>query len=193
MLSSSPGACHRIHDDYQHVRRVVAECAALASDNRVMPVVSADQIVVCAGQRRLLCWPEPVSLIVVTRDVLRAQIRAGGRRRYVERRDRPWSGRPPDDTGCATMATPVLASRQTACVTCRAAVGHAPSPATVAAEVKALAARLPAEQQHSVGKGGPCPIWRSKRSTRRIVGSMSTSTVRRWLAADALKPWQHRS
>jgi hypothetical protein len=28
---------------------------------------------------------------------------------------------------------------------------------------------------------------------RRIVDSVSASTVRRWLHADALKPWQHRS
>jgi hypothetical protein len=29
--------------------------------------------------------------------------------------------------------------------------------------------------------------------SRRIVTSVSASTVRRWLAGDALKPWQHRS
>jgi len=28
---------------------------------------------------------------------------------------------------------------------------------------------------------------------REVVGSVSAATVRRWLAADALKPWQHRS
>ena len=29
--------------------------------------------------------------------------------------------------------------------------------------------------------------------TRGILASVSASTVRRWLASDALKPWQHRS
>ncbi len=61
-----------------------------------------------------------------------------------------------------------------------------------AAEVKALACQLPAE--HEV----PLAVWSapelaSEAVTAGIVGSVSASTVRRWLAQDAIKPWQHRS
>ncbi len=61
-----------------------------------------------------------------------------------------------------------------------------------AAEVKALACQLPAE--HEV----PLAVWSapelaSEAVAAGIVGSVSASTVRRWLAEDAIKPWQHRS
>ncbi len=60
------------------------------------------------------------------------------------------------------------------------------------AEVKALACQLPAE--HDV----PLSVWSCPELAREavaagIVGSVSASTVRRWLAEDAIKPWQHRS
>jgi transposase len=61
-----------------------------------------------------------------------------------------------------------------------------------AAEVTALACRLPAET------GTPLSRWSAPELAREamargIAVSVSASTVRRWLADDALKPWQHRS
>ncbi len=66
-------------------------------------------------------------------------------------------------------------------------------PATVVAEVKALACELPANSGHAAGEVVAARSWLPRRSRRGIVASVSASTVRRWLAADALKPWQHRS
>jgi transposase len=70
------------------------------------------------------------------------------------------------------------------------------TPAQVA-EVKAVACELPTEPS---GQGSPRPLarWSVAELTaavldRRIVPTISVSTVRRWLAADAIKPWQHRS
>jgi transposase len=65
------------------------------------------------------------------------------------------------------------------------------TPAQVA-EVKALACQLPAET------GAPLSVWSCPELAREVVSvgiaeALSTSTVRRWLAADAIKPWQHRS
>jgi len=64
--------------------------------------------------------------------------------------------------------------------------------ATVRAEVKALACSLPAEH------GLPLSRWSStdlahEAVARGITDTVSASTVRRWLDADAIKPWQHRS
>ena len=58
--------------------------------------------------------------------------------------------------------------------------------------VKALACELPAET------GVPLSRWSApelavEAVARGVVESISASTVRRWLAADALKPWQYRS
>jgi len=58
--------------------------------------------------------------------------------------------------------------------------------------VKALACELPAES------GVPLPRWSApelavEAVARGIVEAVSASTVRRWLAEDVLKPWQHRS
>lgn len=60
------------------------------------------------------------------------------------------------------------------------------------AEVKALACTLPAET------GAPLSRWSSaevatEAISREIADTISAATVRRWLAADAIKPWQHRS
>jgi hypothetical protein len=59
-------------------------------------------------------------------------------------------------------------------------------------QVKALACELPAES------GVPLSRWSApelvvEAVARGVVESISASTVRRWLACDALKPWQHRS
>ena len=59
-------------------------------------------------------------------------------------------------------------------------------------EVKALACELPAET------GVPLSRWSApelvvEAVVRGVVESISASTVRRWLAEDVLKPWQHRT
>lgn len=64
--------------------------------------------------------------------------------------------------------------------------------ATVVAGVKALACALPAEH------GLPLSRWSfqdlaDEAVVRGITPAVSGSTVRRWLAADAIKPWLHRS
>jgi transposase len=64
-------------------------------------------------------------------------------------------------------------------------------PDAVRAEVIALACELPA------ATGVPLSRWSSPELTRQLATRckvrVSPSTVRRWLEADALKPWQHRS
>ena len=59
------------------------------------------------------------------------------------------------------------------------------------AEVIALACALPAES------GLPLSRWSGPDLARELAArcqlAVSASTVRRWLARDALKPWQHRS
>lgn len=70
------------------------------------------------------------------------------------------------------------------------------------AEVKALACELPAESRADPGAGEGVVVALSRWSAadlateavrRGIVNSISASTVRRWLDAAAIKPWQHRS
>jgi hypothetical protein len=61
-----------------------------------------------------------------------------------------------------------------------------------AAQVKALACELPAEH------GVPLSRWSAadladEAVSAGIVDDVSASTVARWLTADAIKPWQHRS
>ena len=65
-------------------------------------------------------------------------------------------------------------------------------PATVVAEVKALACEPPANSDVPLAKWS-CPDLALEAAQRGIVESVSASTVRRWLSVDALKPWQHRS
>jgi hypothetical protein len=60
------------------------------------------------------------------------------------------------------------------------------------AEVKALACQLPAEQGVPLSRWS-CPELAREAITRGITTAISASTVGRWLAEDALKPWQHRS
>jgi transposase len=64
--------------------------------------------------------------------------------------------------------------------------------AVQAAEVKSLACQLPA------ATGVPLSRWSAPELAREmmargLVEQISASTVRRWLAADAIKPWRHRS
>lgn len=59
------------------------------------------------------------------------------------------------------------------------------------AEVKSLACQLPATT------GVPLSLWSAPELAREAVArgvapdGISAATVRRWLAADAIKPWQH--
>ena len=59
------------------------------------------------------------------------------------------------------------------------------------AEAVALACALPAES------GVPLSRWSGPDLARELAArcgiAVSASTIRRWLAGDALKPWQHRS
>ena len=60
------------------------------------------------------------------------------------------------------------------------------------AQVKALACTLPAES------GLPLSRWSgadlaAEVIERGVAQTISATTVRRWLNADAIKPWQHRS
>jgi Homeodomain-like domain len=64
--------------------------------------------------------------------------------------------------------------------------------ATVVAGVKALACALPAEQGLPLSRWS-CQELADKAIARGITDTVSGSTVRRWLAADAIKPWRHRS
>ena len=64
--------------------------------------------------------------------------------------------------------------------------------ATVVAQVKALACSLPAEHGLPLSRWS-CQDLACEAVTRAITTAVSGSTVRRWLATDAIKPWQHRS
>ena len=59
------------------------------------------------------------------------------------------------------------------------------------AEVIALACALPAESGVPLSKWSGPDLARELATRRGIAAS--PSTIRRWLAGDALKPWQHRS
>lgn len=65
-------------------------------------------------------------------------------------------------------------------------------PARVVAEVKALACELPAASGRPLARW-TCPELARQAAVAGIVGAVSASTVRRWLADDAIRPWQHRS
>ena len=60
------------------------------------------------------------------------------------------------------------------------------------AEVKALACQLPAEQGVPLSRWS-CPELAREAITRGITQAVSAATIGRWLAEDAIKPWQHRS
>jgi transposase len=61
-----------------------------------------------------------------------------------------------------------------------------------AAEVKALACQLPAETDTPLARWSYSEL-AYEAGLRGIVETISASTVRRWLSADAIKPWQYRS
>ena len=154
-----------------------------------MPISSCDQIVLCEGQRRVL-RARASRVSGEHRDVLRARIvlaaadgassaaigRALGvcddtvrkwRRRFCQHGLDGLRDRP--RTGRPRRFS-----------------------ATVVAEVKALACELPAKSDVPLAKWS-FPDLAVEAARRGVVDSVSASTVRRWLAADTLKPWQHRS
>ena len=65
-------------------------------------------------------------------------------------------------------------------------------PGRVVAGVKALACEMPAASGMPLARW-TCPELARHAVSSGIVAAVSASTVRRWLADDALKPWQHRS
>jgi len=65
-------------------------------------------------------------------------------------------------------------------------------PARAVAEVKALACEMPAASGTPVARW-TCPGLARHAAASGIAPAPSASTVRRWLADDAIKPWQHRS
>ncbi|MER5258033.1 helix-turn-helix domain-containing protein [Streptomyces sp. NPDC002855] len=60
------------------------------------------------------------------------------------------------------------------------------------AQAKALARRLPFEADAPLSHWS-CPELAREAMALDITRFVSTSTVRRWLAQDTLKPWRHRS
>ncbi|MEV6805194.1 IS630 family transposase [Streptomyces sp. NPDC051132] len=60
------------------------------------------------------------------------------------------------------------------------------------AEVKALACQLPAETGPPLSRSS-CPELAREVVARAVAPAISASTVRRWLKADAIKPWHYRS
>jgi transposase len=60
------------------------------------------------------------------------------------------------------------------------------------AEVKQLACTLPAETGVALSRWSSSDL-AAETVRRGVTDSISASTIRRWLNADAIKPWQHRS
>jgi transposase len=154
-----------------------------------MPTSSCDQIVLCNGQRRLL-RARAGRVSGEHRDVLRARIVLAA----ADGASNAAIGRALgvcDDT--------VRKWRRRFCQHGLDGLRDRPRTgrprrfsATVVAEVKALACELPANRDVPLAKWS-CPDLAVEAARRGVVDSVSASTVRRWLAADTLKPWQHRS
>jgi hypothetical protein len=69
-------------------------------------------------------------------------------------------------------------------------VDHCSAP--ICAASKALACQLPAETDTPLARWSHAELAREA-CQRGIVDAISPSTVRRWLSADPIKPWQYRS
>jgi transposase len=154
-----------------------------------MPAARARQIVLAARDRHRLKRLER-SQTAPYRQVLRAKIvllaACGMPNQAIAARPgvtadtaRKWRGR------FAAHGLAGLADRKRA--------GRSPrfTPVQVA-QVKALACQLPAEAGVPLSRWS-CPELAREAVTRGITAAVSASTVGRWLAEDALKPWQHRS
>ncbi|MFJ3310128.1 IS630 family transposase [Streptomyces sp. NPDC086549] len=154
-----------------------------------MPVAAACPIALAAGERHRLkkmAWGHKTEY----RLRLRAQIvlhaaQGLANARIAERVGvhvdtvRTWRGR------FAEARLPGLADRKRP--------GRPPSfTALQTAQITALACQLPAETGVPLSRWS-CPELAREAAERGIATFLSASTVRRWLARDALKPWQHRS
>lgn len=64
--------------------------------------------------------------------------------------------------------------------------------AGVVAQVKAMACEPPAQREVPLARWSSCELARQA-VAEGLVASVSASTVRRWLAHDAIKPWRYRS
>ena len=65
-------------------------------------------------------------------------------------------------------------------------------PARVVAEVKALACEMPSATRTPLARW-TCPELARHAVASGITPAVSPSTIRRWLAADAIRPWEHQS
>src|SRR3954449_3508997 len=65
-------------------------------------------------------------------------------------------------------------------------------PAPVVAEVKAMACEPPEARQVPLSRWSSAEL-AAQAIAEGLISSLSASTVRRWLHADAIRPWQHRS
>jgi transposase len=65
-------------------------------------------------------------------------------------------------------------------------------PAPVVAEVKAIACEPPEQRDVPLSRWSSAEL-AAQAVAEGLVEAVSASTVRRWLAEDAIKPWQHRS
>src|SRR3954453_4595887 len=65
-------------------------------------------------------------------------------------------------------------------------------PAPVVVEVKAMACEPPEARQVPLARWSSAEL-AAQAIAEGLVSSISASTVRRWLHADAIRPWQHRS
>jgi transposase len=65
-------------------------------------------------------------------------------------------------------------------------------PAPVVAEVKAMACEPPEAREVPLSRWSSAEL-AAQAVTEGLVVAVSASTVRRWLHADAIRPWQHRS
>jgi transposase len=119
-----------------------------------------------------------IIVLLAGRGPSNARIAAAQTRVHVDT-VRTWRGR------FAAGGLPALADRRRS--------GRPPSftPLQVA-EVKAVACQLPAETGTPLSRWS-CPELAREVVARAIAPAMSASTVRRWLKADAIKPWQYRS
>jgi transposase len=70
--------------------------------------------------------------------------------------------------------------------------GRAASPSAVVIQVKAIACELPAVRAVPLGRWSLAEL-REEVLAAGLVDDVSVSTIWRWLAEDALKPWRHRS
>jgi hypothetical protein len=75
---------------------------------------------------------------------------------------------------------------------CRGSDDPRLSPPDVVVAIKALACELPATSGRPLSRW-QCPDLARAAVEQGIVASISGTTVWRWLSADAIKPWQHRS